>query len=134
MKRWASSGGGLVEVRMRAAAADGDDVREGHLEQPSSPRVVPKPLAFTPPKGMRGSAVGNDEVVDEDEAGLELRGERAGLRDVAGEDGSAEGEVGGVDEGDGCGFVVGHAFDRENAARAAPRRMRSVSSDGLRRR
>ena len=46
--------------------------------KPSAPRVTPKPLRPRPPKGRRASAVGTNQIVDGDDAGVDARGEHAG--------------------------------------------------------
>ena len=75
--RGADVGGEKVRVVRRRARRNADAMRPRRTattcgkvisSRPSSPRVVPKPLAFTPPNGMRGIGGRDDEVVDEDEA------------------------------------------------------------------
>ena len=65
---------------MHAAAANGDDVREGHLEQAFVAARGAEAAGLHAAKGHAGIGGRDDQVVDEDEAGLDACGERASLR------------------------------------------------------
>src|SRR4051794_16341110 len=87
---------GVIEVRVKPAAANGNDVREGHLEQPFGAARHPEAAPFHTTERHARIGGRHDEIINHHEATLDLRGERSGLRDIASKDRDAEPKVGGV--------------------------------------
>ena len=105
-------------------------MREGHLQQAFVAARGAEAAGLHAAKWHAGIGGRDDEVVDEDKAGLDARGECAGLRDVAGENGSAEREACGVRPMHGGG-IVADTLDEETRNVSGGEPCEQIVGDGL---